>query len=73
MAEVRRYAPGGDASPVRLKAWRDFLNEWGPGDEIWNYHTCYNDYLAASLGKSANGWDGFVLVRQGEIVASYDL
>ena len=72
-AELSPYAPTAQAPADQRKAWQDFLQECEPADEIWAYHTCYDDHLAALISNKVNGWAGFALVRLGEIVAHYAL
>ena len=73
LEELHPYAPAAKAPADRRKAWQDFVNECEPADELWAYHTCYDDHLAALTSNQVNGWAGFALVRQGEIVAHYAL
>lgn len=49
------------------------MDEYIAGDEIWTYHACYDDLLASRTSSKPNGWAGFVIVREGEIVACVDL
>lgn len=70
---VMRYAPGVMAPAEQRQRWQDFLDEYEPTDQLWAYHTGYDDKLAALTNPGANGWAGFALVRAGEIVAHYKL
>lgn len=74
LAEVRQHAPGPSDPPEHRRAWLDFIDIFElPYDELWTYHECYDERLAAALSGHPNGWSGFVILRLGEIIASYDL
>ena len=74
LADAKRHAPPACAPAEVHQSWQAFLEkyEWRY-DEVWSYHSCYDDKLAAMMTPQANGWAGFVLLRLGEIVASYDI
>lgn len=71
LAELRRHAPQGAAPATQRREWFGFLEQHEGRDEIWAYHACYAEHLAALTSPWLNGWAGFALVRAGKIVAHY--
>jgi hypothetical protein len=64
---VRDYRLGPD--PITFgwanKQWREFLARMHPGDELWEYRTPQEDW------DQLMGSSGFVLIRDGQIIASH--